>query len=65
MKRRDLIAYLELNGCSFIREGKRHSIYFHKEKGTTSSIPRHNEINNFLAKKICIDLGIDTRNLKK
>ena len=65
MKRRELIAHLEANDCLLLREGARHSIYFHKGNQTTSSVPRHNEVNNFLAKKICNDLGIDTFGMKK
>jgi predicted RNA binding protein YcfA (HicA-like mRNA interferase family) len=55
-KRKELIRYLENNGASFVREGRRHSIY-HRGKYRTE-IPRHNEIVNELARKICRDLDI-------
>ncbi len=58
MKRKDLIKHLLKQGCIFIREGARHSVFFNPLIGRTSTAPRHNEINNFLAKKICQDLGI-------
>jgi predicted RNA binding protein YcfA (HicA-like mRNA interferase family) len=58
MKRRDLISHLEKNGCVFFREGSNHTIYINSKKKLTSSIPRHREINDFLAKKICRDLGV-------
>ncbi|MDP1678454.1 MAG: type II toxin-antitoxin system HicA family toxin [Bacteroidota bacterium] len=58
MKRRDLLKHLELFGCEFLREGGNHTIYVNREKKKSSSIPRHNEINEMLAKKICKDLDI-------
>ncbi|MDP2641635.1 MAG: type II toxin-antitoxin system HicA family toxin [Candidatus Yanofskybacteria bacterium] len=58
MKRRDLIVYLRNYGCVFVREGARHSVFFNPETGRISTVPRHSEIHNFLAKKICRDLGI-------
>lgn len=58
MKRRELIRYLEKNGCRFLREGGRHSVYWNPETGRTSTVPRHNEIVDQLARKICKDLGI-------
>lgn len=60
MKRRDLIRHLEINGCVFLREGGNHTVYVNKEKKKVSSIPRHNEIFEYLAKKICKDLEIPT-----
>ncbi len=58
MKRRDLLKHLELFGCEFLREGGSHTIYVNREKRKSSSIPRHNEINEMLAKKICKDLDV-------
>lgn len=58
MKRDDLIKYIISEGCIFIREGARHSVFFNPMFKKTSTLPRHNEINNFLARKICRDLGI-------
>jgi predicted RNA binding protein YcfA (HicA-like mRNA interferase family) len=59
MKRKDLIRYLLKNGCIFVREGAKHSVFFNSLLRKTSTVPRHNEIDNFLAKKICRDLGIE------
>lgn len=59
MKRNDLIRHLIKNGCIFIREGARHSVFFNPLLRKTSTVPRHTEIDNFLAKKICQDLGIE------
>ena len=58
MKRKNLIQHLLKEGCIFIREGAKHSVFFNPLFKRTSTIPRHNEIDNFLAKKICKDLGI-------
>lgn len=58
MKRVDLIKHLSVNGCIFLREGGKHSIFLNPKTRRISTIPRHNDINNFLAKKICRDLDI-------
>jgi len=58
MKRKDLIKHLLKEGCIFVRESAKHSIFFNALLKKTSTVPRHNEIDNFLAKKICRDLGI-------
>ncbi len=58
MKRRNLIDHLVSNGCVLIREGGKHTIFYNPVMKSTSSIPRHTEINDFLAKKICKELGI-------
>jgi len=58
MKRTDLIKYLLKNKCMFLREGARHSVFFNPQAKRISTVPRHNEIHNFLARKICRDLGI-------
>ena len=58
MKRKELLRYLHAQGCELLREGARHSVYWNPASRKTSSIPRHTEIHEFLAKKICRDLGI-------
>ncbi len=58
MKRLDLIRHVESYGCLLLREGGNHSVYFNPENNRTSAIPRHREINVFLARKICRDLGV-------
>ena len=58
MKRRQLLKHLKKNGCEFLREGSRHSIYWNPENHLTSTVPRHSEIIDQLARKICKDLGI-------
>jgi len=58
MKRKVLIRHLENEGCTLLREGSNHSVYINREKRKVSTVPRHKDINDFLAKKICQDLGI-------
>ena len=58
MRRRDLIRHLEANGCHLLREGGRHSVWVNPAVNATSTVPRHNEINDFLARRICRDLQI-------
>ena len=58
MKRRDLIRHLEQHGCALLREGAKHSVYVNVVAGKSSTVPRHREINDFLARKICRDLEI-------
>lgn len=58
MKRRDLIRHLEIHGCEFLREGGSHTVYVNRVAQKVSAVPRHREINEFLARKICRDLQV-------
>jgi mRNA interferase HicA len=58
MKRRELVRHLERHGCEFLREGKRHTVYVNRKVGKSSTVPRHREIDEFLARKICRDLEV-------
>ena len=58
MKLRDLIRHLERFGCEKLREGGNHTVYVNRSKQKVTAVPRHREINEFLAKKICDDLGV-------
>jgi len=58
MKRKDLIKHLFKERCIFLREGANHSVFFNPLMRRSSTVPRHSEIDNFLAKKIFRDLGI-------
>ena len=58
MKRVDLVRHLESHGCRLLREGGSHSVYVHVLTRKVSTVPRHREIKDFLARKICKDLGI-------
>jgi predicted RNA binding protein YcfA (HicA-like mRNA interferase family) len=58
VKRIDLLRHLEKHGCTFHREGAKHSVYVNRAKRKVSTVPRHREIGEFLARKICKDLEI-------
>ncbi|MGH8490924.1 MAG: type II toxin-antitoxin system HicA family toxin [Gammaproteobacteria bacterium] len=58
MKRRELIQHLESHGCEFFREGGKHTVYVNRAIGKSTTIPRHREINEHLAKRICKDLDV-------
>jgi len=55
MKRLELIRHLEQHGCALLREGAKHSVNVNRANGKASTVPRHREINDFLARKICRD----------
>ena len=58
MKRKELIRHLNSQGCEFLREGGRHSWRHNPLQNKRTAVPRHNEISDDLAKKICKDPGI-------
>lgn len=58
MKRVDLLRHLEAQGCVLQREGGNHSVFVNPAKRKSSAVPRHREINDYLARKICRDLEI-------
>jgi hypothetical protein len=58
MKRLDLVRHLGRHGCVLIREGSRHSVFVNRLANKASTVPRHREINDHLARKICKDLEI-------
>ena len=58
MKRVDLVRHLEAHGCVLLREGGSHSVFVNRAARKTSTVPRHREINDYLARKICRDLEV-------
>jgi len=58
VKRRDLLRHLERHGCRLLREGANHTIMTSPRGDKVSTVPRHREINPFLARKICRDLDV-------
>jgi predicted RNA binding protein YcfA (HicA-like mRNA interferase family) len=58
VKRRHLVRHLESHGCRLLREGGAHSVYVNVASGKISTVPRHTEINDYLARKICRDLDL-------
>jgi len=59
MKRKVLLKHLREQGCECLREGGRHSWWHNPAKNLRSAVPRHNEISDILANKICKDLGVE------
>ena len=58
MKRSALLKHLRRNGCILKREGSSHSLWLNPKTGAVEAVPRHTEIKNLLAKKICRGLSI-------
>ena len=52
MKRRDLIATIERMGCVLVRHGANHDWYTNMQTKKSQPVPRHSEINEYLAKSI-------------
>ncbi|MBE0427648.1 MAG: type II toxin-antitoxin system HicA family toxin [Nitrospirae bacterium] len=57
MKRKDLIKKLTDSGCVLVRHGGRHDLYKNPTTGKKQPIPRHNEIDENLAKHIIKELA--------
>ena len=58
MKREELIRHLRRHGCRLKREERSHSLWQNPQIGAVEAIPRHTEISNQLAKKICKGLAV-------
>jgi len=52
MKRKDVIKELEKMGCVLIRHGGKHDWYHNPRTKISQPVPRHKEINEYLAKHI-------------
>ncbi len=57
IKRRDLERHLREHGCHPLREGE-HQVWLNPRNGRTAPVPRHREIDNATAARICDMLGI-------
>ncbi|MCY4013900.1 MAG: type II toxin-antitoxin system HicA family toxin [Gammaproteobacteria bacterium] len=58
MKCRALTRHLTAQGCRLLRQGSPHEWWVNVATNERSSVPRHGEITNVLANKICRDLGV-------
>src|SRR5712675_259536 len=58
MKLEGLLRHLRRHGCVLRREGKEHSLWENPQTGHAEAVPRHAEIANLLARKICRKLSI-------
>jgi mRNA interferase HicA len=58
MKRTALLRHLRKYGCILKREGRQHSLWTNPRNGQVEAVPRHVEISNDLARKICRGLEV-------
>jgi predicted RNA binding protein YcfA (HicA-like mRNA interferase family) len=58
VKRRDLLQHLRQHGCRLVREGKEHAIWENPVARRRISVPRHREIPEYTARRICKQLDI-------
>jgi len=59
VKRRDLIKYLQANGFSLLREGKKHSIYSKADR--TIPVKRHRTLDRITANELCKQAGLEPK----
>jgi mRNA interferase HicA len=58
MKRQALLQHLRRHGCILKREGRANSLWQNPLTGRIEAVPRHTEIPDLLAKKICRALSV-------
>ncbi len=58
MKRGALLRYLRISGGYLKREGDAHSPWCNPATGAVEAVPRHSEVPDLLARKICRGLGL-------
>ncbi len=61
MKRQALAKHLRRHGCYLKREGGSHSLWVNPLTGQVEAIPRHSEISDRLAARICKGLSVPPR----
>jgi predicted RNA binding protein YcfA (HicA-like mRNA interferase family) len=57
MKRKELIRKITSAGCMLVRHGARHDLYRNPRTGKKQPVPRHDEIDESLAKHIIKELA--------
>jgi mRNA interferase HicA len=57
MKRKELVKKLTTAGCVLVRSGARHDLYKNPKTGKRQPVPRHNEIDESLARHILKELA--------
>ena len=58
MKRVALLRHLRRHGCQLKREGRSHSLWTNPKTGQVEAVPRHTEVSDHLATKICRGLSV-------
>jgi predicted RNA binding protein YcfA (HicA-like mRNA interferase family) len=59
VKRQELVKYLEGNGYSLLREGKKHSIYTNGAR--TIPVKRHRTLDRITANQLCKQAGLEPK----
>jgi mRNA interferase HicA len=57
MKRKLLIKKITSAGCTLLRHGARHDLYWNSRTGKRQPVPRHDEIDEDLARHIIRELA--------
>jgi hypothetical protein len=57
MKKGELLKRLKVQGCIFVKHGKKHDVYKNPRTGAEERVPRHNDINEILADIIIKNLS--------
>jgi predicted RNA binding protein YcfA (HicA-like mRNA interferase family) len=57
VKKKDLIKKISDAGCVLVRHGSRHDLYRNPRTGKKQPVPRHDEIDEHLAKHIIKELA--------
>lgn len=58
VKRGDLIRHPHTSGCVLAREGSKHAVYVNPARNKRTTVPWQAEVVDFVAWKVCKDLGI-------
>ena len=58
MKLNALLKHLRRHGCHLKREGRSHALWTNPTTGATEAVPRHKEVPDVLARKICRGLSV-------
>ena len=58
MKRSTLLRHLRQHGCFLKREGSAHSLWCNPATGAVEAVPRHTEVSDRLAMRICRALSL-------
>ena len=58
MKRTSLLRHLRHQGCHLKRDARSHSLWANAATGAAEAVPRHQEVPERLALKICRGLSV-------
>lgn len=58
MKRTWFLKHLRKHGCCLKREGRSHSLWENPQSGQMQAVPRHSEVPDSLAQRICRGLSV-------